>query len=357
MRAAPCMLALLALLACAQAAQAEDFRITLAPGATPRFEALGNASGELAQERPGLLVVWNITTGAPRLVGTVVSHHYFALLERPRQVVPEADDHFFVELPGAELNDTGPSARAVNFTVAPDGTITLALAFPVEAGHAQLRLTRDTDAPPFTVGEVQNLTDSKFYLETTTAEYAFANLVLQTGSEDPILNPTAIPALLQRFPVQGLRPDTAYACYVEFRDWAGNTGRSANFTVRTLPTPERPKPMVTAREPLPGAVLREPVLLVAVNFTGPAPPSLDQVAVFLDKVPTHEGLRLLPGRLEVVPSPPMGPGPHSVGIELTGQEGGTAVERWTFEVARPAPGPAAVAVVALAALALARRRR
>jgi hypothetical protein len=355
-RAAVLFLILLAS-AAAVPARAEDFRIVLTPGQQPRFEGAG-VEAELLEETPGESLAWRLTTASPALAGSVASDGYFAV-ERARQVVPEVRDteererwRFLTE-----VDEPDPAGGyAVNLTL--EGTqARVALAFPVN-GSTELRLTRDVASPGFTVGPVQNLTHQSFYLETTTTEYARANLVVRpAGGGEEIPSPTVLYSLLQRFPVQGLRPDTAYVLRVEFEDWARNAARSPDQDLRTLPAPVLPAPVVTAREPAPDSILPGPVDRIAVNFTGPAPASVADVRVFVDKVPTSEGLALQPGRLEVRLRAPLGPGPHSVGVELTSEQGGTAVERWSFQVAGAAPGAPATLALLGAAGALASERR
>lgn len=345
------------LLALAPAAAAEDFRVTLVHGQAPRFEGAA-VEAELLEAGPGR-VEWRLRSAAAWLEGTVLSEGWFEV-ERPRQVVPESrtpgalddDWHFFHEVrdPGAP----GPD-RLVNLT-GQGSAATLRLGFPVN-GTAWLRLTRDVEPPGFTLGDPTNVTHFAFHLVTTTTEHALGDLRIRpaAGGEE-VPHRTTILALLQRFPVQGLDPDTAYVFDVAFTDWAGNAATSPPVAVRTLPAPELPKPVVVERFPPPGAILGEPVALIAVAFTGPAPRP-DGIAVFVDKLAVREGIALNGSRVEVRLAQPLGPGRHSVGVELTSAEGGTAVERWSFEVARPAPGPAGAALLLAAAAVLAVRRR
>jgi hypothetical protein len=209
---------------------------------------------------------------------------------------------------------------------------------------------------------VQNLTHQSFYLETTTNEYSYADLVVRRIPDgDAVRNPTTIPALLQRFPVQGLRPERDHVFWVNFTDWAGNLNRTPEMPLRTLPRPILPAPTITAVEPRPNATLGEAVRMVAVNFTGPAPPSADYVNVFVDKVPTRDGLVLIEGRLAVTLAEPLGKGRHTIGVELRTREGGEASTQWAFEVqpdrgTPTMPWALALALPGLAAWALRARR-
>lgn len=346
----------------AQPAPGEDFRITLAAGAAPRFEGVG-VDATLVVNSPDQLE-WRLATAKERLLGALVSDGAWPV-ERPRQLVPEArasgipddDWHFFTEV--QDVTDSAAWARVTNIS-AEGKRVAFALAFPVNTTlhEAGLRVTRDTAPPGFTVGPVADLTHFSFYLETTTTEYALANLVIrELPAGEPVPNPTSVFARLQRFPVQGLDADADHAFHVEFTDWAGNTARSPDQRVHTLPRPVLPAPVVTAREPPPNATLAAPVRQVALNFTGPPPRWPGGVAVFIDKLPVHEGVSLGPGRVEVALPRPLGPGPHTVGIELTTPEGGLAVERWGFEVAAPTPLPALTVLAALGLAAASLRRR
>jgi len=351
--------ALLGLAGAAAAADA-DFRITLQAGAEPRFEGT-SASGVLVEEAAGEHLAWNLTSAKPQLLGVVVADGYFAVA-RPEQVYPGIDPHYDLhDAPLDEVMAADHGTRLVNATRDATG-LTMWLTFPVGENQT-LALTRDVEPPGFTIGPVQNLTDHSLYLETTTTEYARADLQLQPAEGgDVVRNPTAQSALLQRFPITGLRPDTSYTAWLEVWDWSGNRARSANFTFHTLPKPVLPAPVIGALEPAPGATLNAPVSFLAVNFSGPAPREGEGVAVFVDATAVRQGLTLLPGRLEVRLATPLGPGPHRVGVELTSAEGGMSEARWSFTVrGAGAPGLSGAETLLAAGLvavglALSRRR-
>jgi hypothetical protein len=347
-------LAVLALAAVPVAAAA-DFTVTLTPGAPPSFEGAG-VSATLAEEVPGERVAWNLT-GSGQMSGRVVSRGYFDV-ERPRQVAPDVDPHFdLTEAPPDELANATDGVRLLNYS-REGGDLVLTMTFPLE-GVGYLRLTRDVAPPNFTLGPVRNLTHQGFYVETTTDEYAWSDLVLQPAAGgEAVRNPIGTRTLLQRFPIQGLRPDTPYVWWVNFTDWSANAVQSPQQSLRTLPRPVLPAPTITAQEPTANATLAAPVRLVAVNFTGPAPANLDSVAVFVDKTPQLGNVRLLPGRVEATLTTPLGPGDHTASVELTSDEGGLAVARWAFKVggARAALPDLPWIALSLAAAAIVARR-
>lgn len=353
------------LLVAGTAGAAEDFRARVAPGEVS-FDGPGIVA--VLEEQGPDVVAWRLRTNLTSPEGVVEVRGWFSV-DRPRQVVPEsrtagapdADWHQFIEVAAQALADRPAGARNVNLS-GEARNLTLRLALPVNAatGEAGLRLRRDVAPPVFALGPVQNLTHIGFYLETTTDEPALATVLVRPaagGEEVPL--PTTSASRLQRFPVQGLAPNAAYLFRVTFQDWAGNSATSADVPVHTLPAPVRPAPRITARTPEANATLPAPVALVAVAFEGPAPRGLDGVQVFVDKTAqARANMTLLPGRLEVRLAPPLGPGAHDVGVELTSAEGGLTVERWAFTVAgaTPLPGPAWAALALAAAGALARRR-
>lgn len=335
-------------------AAADDFRITLAPGAEPQFEGQGVAAN-LTAHQPGEVLEWNLTTTKGQLVGTVVSHAYFTVAW-PKQVRPDVDPRATVDVGTAEdVDEARLGTQMVNYTQSGQDLV-LRLTFPAN-GTATLRLERDVKAPNFTLDPIANLTHNSFFTRTHTDEYARADLILQPPTGEPLRNPTVIWSFLQNFSVIGLRPDTTYMVHGVFHDWSDNTARSPAFAVRTLPLPDFPKPLVTAREPPANATLAQGPTLIAVNFTGPAPASTDGVAFFVDKVPQHRGVALLEGRAELRLDQPLANGKHTASVELTSAEGGTTLERWEFQVgpATPAP-PLLLVVLALAGAAWAARR-
>ncbi|HEV8360734.1 MAG TPA: hypothetical protein VGR28_09800 [Candidatus Thermoplasmatota archaeon] len=344
------------------AALEEGFSIELARDAAAASAGGEDVALELVREVRGEEAVFSITTARTQVHGAILVRGWD--VARAEQVYVEVDPHFDLkERPADDLDSAGEGVRIFNYTSGLPN-LTIDLTFPVD-GNATLVIVRDVQPPNFTIGAPANVTDHSFDLVTSTDEYAAADLVIRpaAGGEE-VHSPIGVRSLQQAFPVIGLRPATLYSWYVDFRDGSGNTARSPNATLRTLPTPARPAPVITAREPPPNATVDAAVRLVAVNFTGPAPASLDGVSVFLDKVPQHQGVALLPGRLEVRPAAPLGPGLHTVGVELTSADGGMTVDQWAFHVAgaradAAAPGPGLallVAGLAGAAWAAARRR-
>ena len=347
--------ALALIVALPTAAAADDFRITLQSGDDPHFEGTGVTATNVSHE-PGQADAWRLTTAKTRLVGTVVSDGYFAVA-RAHQIRPEADGQYFVEIAGPDVESTGGRAWVTNLSK--DGSkVTMRVAFPVDGGSTLFKLTRDVTPPGFTLGPVSNISWQGFYTETHTNEYARGNLLIHPAAGgEPVQNPTPEAALLQRFPIIGLRPETDYVYHVEFEDWSHNLNTSEDRTVRTLAKPVVAAPTITAREPPPDATLSQPVSLIAVNFTGPAPPTPEFVTVFVDKAPFMRPFTVLDGRIEIHLREPLGTGRHSTGFELRTAEGGQAETHWQFTVAGGSPGMPAWAFLLVVGLPVLARRR
>lgn len=337
----------------------DDFTITLRPGQSPSFTGYGVAA-VMARETPGEVVEWNLTTAKSFLVGSILSEGYFSV-DRARQVVPEVDDHFFYEDSPANVVSGEGAAWLVNLTKT--GTqVRIALSFPVEA-VAQLRLTRDLVAPTFSVGTPQNITHYSFYLETTTNEYALATLTYWVDPGGELIPlPTTIPALLQRFPAQGLRENSTYAYQVKFEDWAKNAATSGTDRLQTQLRPLVAGPVVTALVPADGARLDMAPEAIEANFTTPIgviDPAL-HIRLFVDKHEVTEYTTKTSTSIRYAPSSPFGERFHSVGLELLNSESGKTVATWDFTVGsvEPTPAPPAwVTLLVLFGLFFLRRRR
>lgn len=372
---------LVLLLPLAAAMEGDDFEITLFPGSPPVF-ASGNATATLVREIPGEVVEWNVSTTKPTLVGTIEAGTYFEV-SRAKQARPEVANlalaqeranstqvfdpwFFFTEVSPERVSDAGGRAHLANLTLAPE-RLTLRLGFPVTTGNVTLRLVRDATPPTFIVREPERVAHNSFYVETETNEYAYADLVIRKASGgEGVRNPTSAIALMQRFPIQGLDPETAYVFDVTFTDWSGNLARSPEFRVTTTVAPIAPKPEIVRVFPLPNTTIVETRPMIVVDYVAGDYP-VTTASLFLDKRPvdpTRVAIEVMEGAGGVgaatyALSEALSPGRHTVLVELSNAEGGMASRQWTFDIAG-SPTPAPALLVALAAVggiaALCRRR-
>jgi len=358
MRRALLLLVLLAApLASAQPSGAIDATITLAPDAPPALDA-----------PPGLVRVNGSTPGERYLLDLALTREYTTFevrasgfaLERPRQLVPSllvAEDRYplFHPFPNAEIWTADGPANVFHVSGSGDALVLrLGVAGP---RNVTLALEVDRAPPSYTLGERQDLTHIGFYQETRTDELALADLqVRRVGARDWVQNPTPEYHVLQRFPVQGLDPETEYETRVVFVDWAGNEVVSPVERFTTPPAPSVPAPSVRIVSPAPNATVAPGAVVVRAtieeNVSRVAPQG---VRLFFDKreVPAEQ-LRFESGDVVYVPTTTLLPGKHSVSVEVTNEAGGRGEARWTFEVegARAqTPMPALGALVACALLA------
>lgn len=320
----------------------------------------GGARLALETFEPGERIAWNLTTLKDFVVLEVSFDPGAFDVERREQVVPTllpaADDYpLFRRFPNPEVWTADAPVRVFHY-FEKDGRATLRLGIPA-IENATLALTRDVTPPAFTVGAPQDLAAGGFYLETTTQELALADLQRrEMGEPEWVRNPTTEYHLLQRFPIQGLDPDTEYETRVVFTDWAGNEATSPVRLVRTPALPPVERPVVTPLAPAPNATAEAGGVVVSARIESSSPVAASGVRVFFDLREVREGIELREGVVSFRPVSPLKSGTHVVAIEATNEAGGTGHARWTFDVAEPlthATVPAAAAVLAAAGLALA----
>lgn len=369
-------LVLLPVLPTAVASTEDDFRIVLSPGAPPRVE--GDVQATLVRETGGQSLEWNLRTTKARLIGVVDVQGYFDVA-RPQQVLPEVDDHFppqctpasgvapdavsrryFSPVSYTSLEESAECARVSNSTGTP-ASFQLRVAFPINQtrGNATFALTRDVTPPGFSLGVIRDITHIGFYTETTTTEWAYADLMIRPAEGgETVRNPTALPARLQRFPIQGLKAAMAYTFHVEFTDWSGNQARSEDVAVTTAAAPVVAKPQILAVTPEDESHMAD-VDLVTVTFADPDH-EITGVSFFLNKAPVASDLvNIEEGRATFVPTEGLAPGRHHLSVEVTNSAGARAVEQWTVYVEPPAPAPgleAGLFMTALLTTILTRRR-
>lgn len=351
---------LLAPSALAETTQGVDATILLSPDAEPVVEGPAGLV-RVSETTPGerytfdLALVDNSTTFEVRMRGFDV--------ERPRQMVPSLlvpEDVYplFYPYPNERVWEAEGAARVFHVEGGPDDFV---LRLGVEGpANRTLVLERDVTPPDFTLGEVRNVTHIGFYQETRTSELALANLhVRKPGAAEPVENPTPEYHVLQRFPIQGLDPETDYDVVVLFEDWAGNVATSETYRVRTIAAPVVPAPTIEVLEPLPNATIPPGTVAVRARIVpADAPVVQDGIRVFFD---VREVTPLIVYDGTVVTYAPLGTlgeGSHRVAVEVTDTAGGHAVERWSFQVENPARSEAPLPfVAALAALTIAALRR
>lgn len=304
---------------------------------------------------PGERYSWNLTLARSYTVGEVRIHKTFDV-ERARQIVPEADDHYFAELHSSNLWDVDGPARVFNATGA-QGEYVYRLGFPGPAS-SRLDLYRDVEPPRFTLGPITNLTHFSFLTTTTTNEYALADLLIRPAAAgEEVRNPTPTVALRQTFPVQGLKPDTQYVGRIRFWDWSENENESAPFTVQTLPKPNAEGPRLFDLEPAANTTAG-PTATIRVSVDSPASPvRWDALRLFFDKKEVRDGIVVDNGSISYRP-PLLAPGRHSVSLELENEAGGASVARWSFDVRNPdaIPAPPLGLLLATLGAVLAARR-
>lgn len=268
----------------------------------------------------------------------------------------------FEEVPGLDVRNVDGPARIANVTDE-DGARVLRLGVPGPV-NATLSLERDVEPPQFTLGEPENVTHIGFLFVTRTDELALADLqIREAGSTGELVqNPTAVPHVLQRFPVQGLDADTPYEFRLVFTDWAGNVATSELLSVRSAPAPVVPAPAVTPLSPAPNETVEAGAVVIRARIDTPDAPLADGgIRLFLDLREVTSDLRYEGGVLTYAPTTTLLPGKHRVSVEVVNTMNGKGDARWSFDVAgaestaRETPLPVAVVVLALALVALRRR--
>lgn len=287
-------------------------------------------------------------------------------VERARQVVPEVNasgasspaDRYFAEHAGRDVEKLDAPALVFNET-SEAGVVVLRVGFPRGAYNFSIR--RDVTPPSYHLDSVGSPTHDAVLVKSSTDEYAQADLIVQPeAGGEAMLNPTAIFALHQTFPVQGLKSDTAYVAHFEFNDFAQNVARSPTFRFHTLPRPVLPAPEILSVEPRENATLDAAVSIVRVVSRDAHGFGASPVRLFVDKQEVRD-YAFSDGNLSYRLPTPLGPGKHSVNVELTGAAGGTTVRSWVFTVKeKSTPSPTiAFALVAtmIAGVCFSRRKR
>ncbi len=348
----------LLLVPAAAAAGETDVGIELGPDGQATVTD-GQARVDQTQAVPGEAYAWEVEVADDYDVAEVRIDGAFDV-ERGEQIVPLLDGKHFVELRTRDPADVDQPAKVYNLTGA-NGTWTYRLGLP-GPGTLNLSLHRDVSPPRFQVGEIRNLTHFSFDLKTTTPEPALAELVIQ-GPDRNITYPTNAPGVWQRFPAQGLDPDTTYAYHIRFWDWSGNEATSETYELTTRPEPERPEVTVRPISPLPNTTVpRGANVVVEAEFESPdSPVRADGIRLFFDKEEIENGAFTVDGTTVRYQVPgPLEERTYFVSVEVPNLGGGVGEARWSFTVGEgtqsPAPGASALAslIAAVAAAAVAR---
>lgn len=326
----------------AMGAEAADVVVDVHADAAPQEVRDPNGTLELANWTPGESHTWNLTTSTDYTTLELRIHDGFNVT-RGKQLVPLVGGDHLVELHGQGPESVDEPATVFNLTAGGDGNVSwtyrLGVPGPTETN---LTLHRDIDPPGYALGAPRNVTDVGFDLRTETTEAALAVLVLDPpeGVDEVVRRfPTPRPASVQRFPVQGLSPDTTYRWSVEFTDWSGNTVRTSPRTVTTAPAPDPPEPVVTPVSPVPNSTVRPTGVVVEARWESPESPVLPGgIHLFVDKVPIpDENVTIADDRLRYLVPKPLPVREVSVAVEVPNLAGGTGIARWSFVVQEPAP--------------------
>lgn len=352
-----------------------DITITLPADGAPTMEG---PSGILAyaNRTTGEWAQWRLASDRAQVSVELRIEGGFAV-ERARQVVPllildkgertcvdvrakgACDDTLFVPYPNDRVWEAEGAARVYALNGTPEHAV-LRLSIPGPV-NGTLALGRDVTAPVVTLSAPTNVNHFSFFDETTTDELAIVDLqVRKEGATEWVVNPTPDLNLRQKFPIQGLSPNTSYEYRFVARDWAQNEVTSPVYRLRTAPAPIVEVPIVTAMEPAPNATVAagEVFVRAAVESASKVDPA--SVRLFLDKTAITQGVRFDGANVTYTPTTPLAPGKHSLSVEATNAAGGTGLARWSFTIpgaqATPAPAPLLV-LAALAAVAVVARRR
>ncbi len=328
----------LVLVPTASAAGQTDVGITLRPDGQAEVTT-GQPKTSQTQHDVGQAYAWEIEVTDDYDVAEVRIDDAFGV-ERGKQIVPLLDGDHVIQLKHRDPADVDQPARVYNLT-GEDGTWTYRLGLP-GPGTVNLSLHKDVTPPRFEMGEITNLTHFSFDLKTQTPEPALAELVIQ-GPERNLSYPTNTPGVWQRFPAQGLDPDTTYSYHVVFEDWSGNQATSQTYELTTLPEPERPEVTVRPVAPTPNSTVPagQPVVIEAAYESPESPVRGSGIRLFFDKEEIDRSRLTVEGatvRYEV-------PGPlkeriYSVSVEVPNMAGGVGETRWSFTVGDPAQSQA-----------------
>jgi hypothetical protein len=320
---------------------------------------------------PGQRWKWNLTTPTNYTRIEVRIDEGFNVT-RGAQLVPLVGGRHFVELPNSTPASVDRPADVYNLT-AHDDASDLAWTYRLGVngtGETNLTLHRDVDPPGYKLGEPRNVTHVGFHLTTTTTETALATIEIlppEDSDEEPQNYTTPRPAPLQRFPVIGLRPSTTYTYNLGYEDWSGNTAHTGNHTVTTAGEPDPPKPTVTPTSPEPNSTVTPEDVVVRADWESPESPVVPgSIRMFVDKEPIPPSDLNLGNGYVAYPVPaPLPTRAVSAAVEVTNEQDGEGVARWSFQAQelgdegtdRATPAAPALAVLALlGAGALARRR-
>lgn len=345
----------------AQSTEHVDATITIAPGADPVIE--GPA---------GLVTFENATLGESYRFNLTLPNEYTSFefrvsgldIERVKQLVPmlvvsEEEFPLFEPFPNKEIWDVDGTGNVFYAMGTPeDVVLRLGVAGP---RNVTLALTRDVTPPTFEIGEVSNITHFSWYQETRTNELVLGDLqVRKVGADEWVVNPTPVFHFRQRFPIQGLVPDTEYEAHIIFTDWAGNIAESAIYHVTSAPAPRLPLPVVTPVLPVPNSTIETQFVTFRARVESPESPlDASALSVFVDKRAITTDIRYENGELYYSPPEPLSPGKHSFAVEVYNAAGGKGEAHWTFTVAGSQDTPFTLAplLAVLAAAAFFMRRK
>lgn len=362
-------LATVALAAVAPSAGAADATVDVHPNATPTEAQDPNGTLELANWTAGTSYTWNLTTTSNYTTVDLRIHDGFNVT-RGKQLVPLVNGSHFVELRGSGPGSVDRPATVFNLSqggAEGDVSWTYHLGIPGPQ-DGTLTLHRDVEPPGYKLGDPYDVRHYGFTVETETSEVAMATLHIEppgTSDEEPQSYQTPRPGPTQRFPAQGLEPDTTYTWWVVFEDWSGNTATSPELTVTTAEEPNPPKPKVTPVKPVPNSTVEPRNVVVEGRWESPESPVVPGgIRLFVDKVPIpNDNITILEDRFRYVVPDPLPTRNVSVGAEVPNQAGGTGIARWSFQVqeasspaGRSTPLGPALALAGLAVAGLAGRR-
>lgn len=318
---------------------------------------------------------WNLTADANYTVIDIRLHEGFNVT-RGRQIVPLIDGRHFVELQGFDGPLTVDRPATVfnltqgagpNATDAGNVSWTYRIGIPGPA-EANLTLHRDVTPPDYEMEPPRNITHIGFDLVTRTAEVSLATLHIQPppeSDEEPQTYPQPRPSPLQRYPVQGLEPNTTYTYHVTFQDWSLNEATSDAQAVTTAEEPDPPVPEVTPTSPLPNSTVSPEGVTVRAEWSSPeSPVVLGGIRLFVDKEPIPaDEFDAGDGVVSYTVPKPLPTREVSASVEVPNQAGGEGLARWSFHVEeqetatnRDTPVGPAVALLGLAGAAAALRR-
>ncbi|MGQ0535183.1 MAG: hypothetical protein ACT4PT_03830 [Methanobacteriota archaeon] len=339
--------------------------------ATPDFEVAFDASGradlrtgsaptvENATATPDAGAAFNVTKWGTPAKGSVVFRAGFWNVTGPRQVLPKVGDRYFSEFYSTDLTNASPEVAFVNITGNASEQV---FRFSLPVGRHRISFVKDVVPPTSTVGEIEHLTHFSFVLTSETDEPTLATLWIRPadGSREPVPYPTPHPAFRQTFPVQALRENATHVYWIEFEDFSGNHARTDDLSMRTLPKPVFPSPVLLSFRPFNHSNLSEPpseIRAVIGSPNGPIPSH--GVRLFFDLREVTENITFDGANVTYRVPQPLAPGPHRVGLEVRDSVGGEEQWSWRFAVVE-AETPSAAPIVALlgaAGLAFLCRRR